>query len=410
VIGLDGVSAQALSDTIGAIYDCALDPQQWPSTCRKITDLCESTAGGICVHDLRHAQNDQLFVFGYQQEFLEKLGGHYAESPMAASDVVANIGDVRALSMERQELLESRFFRDVLEPFGLRDIIWFPALRTGGRVASMHASRRDKAPLYHQREVGLFELLAPHVCRVLAISDALDIRTLRSEMLEKTFDSLVAGVFLTVYDGRVVYMNAAAERQVKTGNSLRIVNKRIVAADPATRAALSKAIAEAARDDIEMSEHTLAIPDVDGGSGYVATLLPVERGQRRDIVAPFAASVAVFTKDPVQAPLMPGEAFARLYKLTGGELRVVLALAQGLGGKESADMLGISETTVRTHLKHIFSKTNTGRQADLVHLLHNSASPIRTPQPTQGRDASLRRSKIDNGIIRSDDAAATADL
>jgi len=26
VIGLDGVSAQALSDTIGAVYDCALDP------------------------------------------------------------------------------------------------------------------------------------------------------------------------------------------------------------------------------------------------------------------------------------------------------------------------------------------------------------------------------------------------
>src|SRR5262245_43286548 len=79
VIGLDGVSAQALSDTIGAIYDCALDPQGWPDTCRKIAELCESTAGGICVHDLRHVQNDQLFVFGYRPEFLETLGSHYAQ-------------------------------------------------------------------------------------------------------------------------------------------------------------------------------------------------------------------------------------------------------------------------------------------------------------------------------------------
>src|SRR5712691_4609111 len=102
VIGLDGVSPQALSDTISAIYDCALDPQRWPDTCRKIADLCESTAGGICVHDLRHVQNDQLFVFGYEPEFLERLGQHYAHSPMAESDVVANVGDVRALSMERQ--------------------------------------------------------------------------------------------------------------------------------------------------------------------------------------------------------------------------------------------------------------------------------------------------------------------
>jgi DNA-binding CsgD family transcriptional regulator/PAS domain-containing protein len=381
VIGLDGVSAQALSDTIGAIYDCALDPQQWPSTCRRIADLCESTAGGICVHDMRHVQNDQLFVFGYQPEFLEKLGMHYAQSPMAASDIVANIGDVSALSMERYELLESRFYREVLKPFGLLDIIWFPALRTGGRMASMHASRTETAPHYQQREISLLELLSPHVCRALTISDALDIRALRSEMLERTLDGLVAGVFLTARDGRVVYMNAAAERQIRTGKSIRIVNNRISPTDPAARAALSKAIDEASRDDIDMdmSKHSLAIPDVDG-AGYVATLLPVDRGQRRGIVAPFAASVAVFTKDPVQAPLMPGEAFARLYGLTGGELRVLLALAQGLGAKEAADMLGISEPTVRTHLQHIFSKTDTPRQADLLRLLQNSTPPIHLPQ------------------------------
>jgi DNA-binding CsgD family transcriptional regulator len=381
VIDLDGVSAQALSDTIGAIYDCALDPQKWPDTCRKIADLCESTAGGICVHDMRHTQNDELFVFGYQPEFLEKLGQNYAQSPMAASDVVADIGDVGALSVDRYELLESRFFRDVLEPFGLLDIIWFPALRTGGRMASLHASRCETAPHYRQREIGLFKLLAPHVCRVLAISDALDIRAVRSEMLERTLDGLVAGVFLTARDGRIVYMNTAAERQIKTGNSIRIVNDRIFPSDSATRAALSKAIDEAGREDTDKgtSEYSLAIPDVEGGPGYVASLLPVERGQRRDILAPFAASVAVFTKDPIQTPLMPGEAFARLYKLTGGELRVLLALAQGLGAKEAAEMLGISEPTVRTHLQRIFSKTETARQADLVRLLQNSTPPIRVP-------------------------------
>jgi DNA-binding CsgD family transcriptional regulator/PAS domain-containing protein len=382
VIDLDGVSAQALSDTIGAIYDCALDPQQWPDTCRKIADLSESTAGGICVHDMRHVQNDQLFVFGYQQEFLEKLGKYYAQSPMAVADVVSNIGDVSALSTERTERFESRFFREVLKPFGLLDIIWFPALRTGGRMASLHASRSETAPHYQQREISLFKLLSPHVCRALVISDALDIRALRSEMLERTLDGLIAGVFLTARDGRVVYMNAAAERQIKTGNSIRIVNNRIFPTDPVARAALSKAIDEMSRDDIDMdmSEHSLALPDTDG-AGYIATLLSVDRGQRRGIIAPFAASVAVFTKDPFEAPLMPGEAFARLYRLTGGELRVLLALAQGLGAKEAADMLGISEPTVRTHLQHIFFKTDTPRQSDLLRLLQNSTPPIRTPQP-----------------------------
>ena len=39
MIGLDGVSAQALSDTIGAVYDCALDPQLRLATCRRIDRL-----------------------------------------------------------------------------------------------------------------------------------------------------------------------------------------------------------------------------------------------------------------------------------------------------------------------------------------------------------------------------------
>jgi DNA-binding CsgD family transcriptional regulator len=181
-------------------------------------------------------------------------------------------------------------------------------------------------------------------------------------------------------------MNAAAERQVRAGKSIRIVSNKIHPTDPAAREALSKAIDETSRDDIDTdtSRHSLAIPDA-GGAGYVATLLAIDRGQRRGVLAPFAASVAVFTQDPVEAPLMPGEAFARLYKLTGGELRVLLALAQGLGAKEAADMLGISEPTVRTHLQHIFSKTDTARQADLLRLFHNATPAIRVPQQEQGQ-------------------------
>jgi DNA-binding CsgD family transcriptional regulator len=48
---------------------------------------------------------------------------------------------------------------------------------------------------------------------------------------------------------------------------------------------------------------------------------------------------------------------------------------------EVAEMLGISEPTVRTHLKRIFSKTGTSRQADLLRLLQNSTPPVRVPLP-----------------------------
>lgn len=90
--------------------------------------------------------------------------------------------------------------------------------------------------------------------------------------------------------------------------------------DGHARVALSQAMAAAARDDTDIGPHSVAIPDGAGG-GCVATLLPIEGGQRQGILAPFVASVAVFVQDAVQATPMPGEAFVRLHGLTGAEQR-----------------------------------------------------------------------------------------
>jgi DNA-binding CsgD family transcriptional regulator len=81
----------------------------------------------------------------------------------------------------------------------------------------------------------------------------------------------------------------------------------------------------------------------------------------------------------MSAPNIPGEAFAKLYGLTGGELRVVLAVAPGLGAMEAAELLGLSEPTVRTHLQRSFEKTGTTRQTELIRLLMASMPPIHGP-------------------------------
>jgi DNA-binding CsgD family transcriptional regulator/PAS domain-containing protein len=376
--GLNGVSAQALSDTIGAIYDCALDPQLWIDAIRHVGELCESGAGGMCVHELRNVEDVHLFEIGYTKEFSQLVQKHYQHSPFATASIVHEVGDVVTLATicPEDEWCESSIYRDVLKPYGILDYIGLNALRTSGRVASVHNSRTVPAKRYGQREICIFKLLSPHICRTLAISDALDIRTLNSQRLEATLDVLVAGVYLLARDGRVVYMNAAAEQQIETGNALRIVNHRLLPSDLQARQALARATDETVSEklDGESGGHSLAIPDPQG-DGYVATLLRLDRGSRQSIMAPFAASVAVFVQEPVRVPMMPGEAFAKLYRLTGGELRVLLALAQGLGGKEAADMLGISEATVRTHLQNIFSKTGTSRQTDVLRLLQSAMPP-----------------------------------
>lgn len=51
------------------------------------------------------------------------------------------------------------------------------------------------------------------------------------------------------------------------------------------------------------------------------------------------------------------------------EAQVALHVMHGANLKQIAQELSVSVTTVRTHLQHVFDKTDTHRQAELVRLL-----------------------------------------
>jgi DNA-binding CsgD family transcriptional regulator len=212
---------------------------------------------------------------------------------------------------------------------------------------------------------------------VPAISDARDLPTVTSVALEATLDALASGVYLVDRGSRIVYMNRTAERQVKTSSAIRVVSGRLTARRFDVQALLIRALADAIADEAAVpGGNSVALPSHDG-AGLVATVLPLDRGQRRGVSGCFAAAAAIFIQDPEAAPVWPGEAFAKLYGLTEGELRVLLAIAPGSSLKEAAAMLGIRETTAKTHLHRIFGKTGTSKQTELLRLLMITSAPLR---------------------------------
>ena len=56
-----------------------------------------------------------------------------------------------------------------------------------------------------------------------------------------------------------------------------------------------------------------------------------------------------------------------------------------LAPHQVADALGISVYTVKTHLRHIFKKTYTTRQADVVALMSRAAGPTKTGELARRR-------------------------
>ncbi|MGZ8245117.1 helix-turn-helix transcriptional regulator [Methylomagnum sp.] len=374
-------SLEEFSAAVEVIYDCVIQPERWREAVRTICALCESPYGSVSVFDLETCDNIRLYDHGYSPEYWYEYQRYAAEHPILPAVRFMPEGDVAtiALGCGDEEFFGSRVYREFLQPRGQCDFIGLLALRTGSRIGYLHACRNLDQPRYGADQIRIFNLLSKHVCRAMKISDLFDLRTLQTETLEQTLDGLAAGVFLCARDGRVVHMNSAARQQIHAGRALRLVGSRLSPADPNASRQLASALADAVDEEAETLHggHSIALPDRDS-AGLVATVLPLGRGRRQSISKPFAAAAAIFVQDPAVLPLFPGEAFAKLYGLTGGELRVALAMAPGFQLEEIADMLGIGLQTVKTHLQHIFQKTNTSRQVDLVALMSRMSGPMKT--------------------------------
>jgi DNA-binding CsgD family transcriptional regulator len=72
----------------------------------------------------------------------------------------------------------------------------------------------------------------------------------------------------------------------------------------------------------------------------------------------------------------PLDTLANAYKLTPAEMRVLMMIVQLGGVPEVAPVLGMARPTVKTHLQHIFDKTDTKRQSDLVKLVAGYMTPL----------------------------------
>jgi len=70
------------------------------------------------------------------------------------------------------------------------------------------------------------------------------------------------------------------------------------------------------------------------------------------------------------------EILMNIYKLTPAESRVVTELLEYPQLKNAAKDLNISLSTARTHLKHIYRKTNTNRQSVLLHRIINGPAGL----------------------------------
>jgi DNA-binding CsgD family transcriptional regulator len=368
-------------DLVGDIYDCAIEPARWPATLERIVDHVGGACAGIHVHDPTQRQVRFIAECRTNPEYQRRYGETYAAlNPMSTSGWFAEIDEPITIcgSLGEETYRRTRVYREWSKPQGYLDSAAVTLAKSARRHAQAAIIRFERQGLFDAASVQPLRALAPHIRRSVTIADLLDAKALRDDMLSATLDLLVVGIVLVDAEARIVHANRAGARHLDEAQAVRRSDDRLSARDPAAGTALRDAVERATqpRAALELAKTGLAVP-ITGADGrdLAAWVLPLDSGLRNELAAPFSARAAVFLKEIGDTAPLPGELFVRRYGITPAECRVLMLLTQGMSPYDTADALGCSEPTVRTHMQRLFAKTGTSGQPDLMRLAMSALAP-----------------------------------
>ncbi len=223
---------------------------------------------------------------------------------------------------------------------------------------------------------------APHLRTLLELGLSARQEQFTAHSLKQTIDALSPAIFGTDGRARLWLTNESADEYLAEGNDFRVRDGVLQLTSQDSTHALHDGIWRAAHEGVGLQ------------GGYIE--LSLRRQDRcedlRVLVRPLAAETNDRTPSRVLV-IIPGAREARLlehltsrFDLTLAEAKLAHRLASGSALREAAEALGIREQTARTYLKRVFHKTQTCRQAELVHKIavEPLLRPLGAPQSVAG--------------------------
>lgn len=372
------VAENRLLDLVGTVYDCALDPSGWPAALERIAIQVQGICASISIQDPLTHQARFTTAWGAPPDAISSYNEKYAAlNPVMTSGWYCAIDEPisAARYAGEQAYFSSRFAKEFLRPLGWGDAIGSHLMKSNSRYGILAIFAPWDRGAY-DRELEIIRQLSPHVRRATTIGDLLNSRALKHDMLSATLDLLNVGIVLVDKDARIVHANHSAQHHLDDQRALRRDGDHLAARDPKASHELRQAITSAAvGTTIDMPMTGTVVPVAGVDRDLAAWVLPLDFGLRGELAAPFAARAAVFVREIGDTAAFTPELFVKRYAISPAECRVLMMLVQGMTISEASDALGISEPTVKTHLAHLFSKTETYRQSDLMRLAMTALAP-----------------------------------
>ncbi|MDH3520560.1 MAG: helix-turn-helix transcriptional regulator [Myxococcales bacterium] len=369
---------------IDRLYESAVRPEAWTEV---LVGLSELFGGSPVLGELYFPERtespysavglDEKFLATYQEAFLQYV-------PWALQMDAQLVDRFRVLSdvMPGVELAENEFYLKWMKPQGLAPIwplsIMIPAA-SGQLVGGLMVFRREVEEPFTQAEIDVADALVSHFGRAIRMRLALDAAQRVRAPLADALDRLPLGLLVLDRQQQVLIENTSAEQILSLADGLEVRAEGPAASDPREHARL--------QDLIAVATSTSQGSSFDA-TGFMQISRPSGRQAFSVMVSPLLAAsdgaisqegvVALFISDPEADYVPTSEALSKIYALTRSEADIVQLLSKGLSLDEIAADRGISMNTARSHLKHVFSKTGTSRQSELLGLVMSGVGSIRT--------------------------------
>ena len=369
-------SMKNILGVVGHLYDAATDMDKWPVFLEGLAETFDASD----THLLHFDPQETRFTFSIGSGTgMRALAGHEHRLEEAFADdprVIANNQFPGRPTSCRMVLSENQWHDSrtyqFLKEFG------FPVEYTlsvnlpeeDGTMTGLAIMRYADGVAFTQKECDLLGEIIPHIKRTLNLQKRLTYADFKHRVALEALEHLPTGIIVTNDSGRIEFANEAAQEIAKRGDGMIITRDEIRVARHDENSEMCLAIREAvqsARDGKILPGKALTVTRSDGNEPYSMMVSTLWGNHIRFGLGVLDEPMAVvFITDPDRQQEAPAELLQRLYGLTPTEARILKYLVDGKILENIANDLGITIGTVRQHMKLVFQKTDTHRQAELV--------------------------------------------
>jgi DNA-binding CsgD family transcriptional regulator len=373
------------SDLIDQIYSTITDPGRWPEVIVMISDHLGAIGGLL---NQIGPDSHVLSVNGrLADEYVRIYERQYVWNPwsLAMRDHPFDQAVILNKLVPRGNLVKTGFYADVLVPLGIENNLAtrHKALGYDGGLGGFGFMLSPRASEQAEHALSRLQRLSPHLGRALDATMEVSRIAGGSQKLAAILHAMPNPALLLDRNGRIVHANPAAEALLTAADGLtfdRNGRLQLAAILPAETGAVTRALAlaldVATGAGTELSEPVrITRPSGAGPLLLLPVPLPPPAFQLWELSD--VARVMVLIIDPSSQRNGVGAALRKTFGLTAAEARVVTLVGSGLSGPQTAQVLGVSPATVKTHLTHSFDKIGVRSQLELVRIL--SALPADRP-------------------------------